>query len=339
VKLYLCAGLLLLVAGFGISSAEWLYGSEEPRQPEQVFEVRSGESLHSLSRRLGEAGILDDHVLLGPRLLVWYARLLGVDREVKSGEYDLSPSTAPVDILAKLVAGTVKTHAVTLREGLRLDEIAAVLGDAGIVEADAFLQRARDPELARTLGVEAETLEGYLYPETYRFPRGADPRELVEAMVRQFRAAWSDADHQRLAASDLTLHEAVTLASIVEKETGQGDERPLIAAVFRNRLRRGMRLQTDPTVIYGRILVHGEFDGNLRRRDLQEDTPYNTYTRGGLPPGPIASAGIESIRAVLDPADVPYLYFVSRNDGTHVFSTTLKEHNVAVNRYQRRRRN
>lgn len=338
-KLYLCASLLLLAAGLGISSADWLYGSEEPRRPEQVFEVRSGESLHSLSRRLREAGILDDHVLLGPRLLVWYARLLGVDREVKRGEYDLSPSMAPAEILEKLVEGTVKTHAVTLREGLRLDEIAAALEAAGLAEADAFLQRARDPELARTLDVEAETLEGYLYPETYRFPRGADPREMVETMIRQFRAVWSDADHQRLAASDLTLHEVVTLASIVEKETGRGEERPLIAAVFRNRLRRGMRLQTDPTVIYGRILVYGEFDGNLRLRDLQEDTPYNTYTRGGLPPGPIASAGIESIRAVLDPADVPYLYFVSRNDGTHVFSRTLEEHNVAVNRYQRSRRN
>ena len=338
-KLYLCAVLLLLAAGIGISSAEWLYGSEEPRQPERVFEVRSGESLHALSRRLSEAGILDDHVLLGPRLLVWYARLRGVDREVKSGEYDLSPSMAPAEILEKLVEGTVKTHAVTLREGLRLDEIGAALEAAGLAEADAFLQTARDPELARTLDIEAETLEGYLYPETYRFPRGAEPRAMVETMVRQFRAAWSDADHERLAASDFTLHEVVTLASIVEKETGRGEERPLIAAVFRNRLRRGMRLQTDPTVIYGRILVYGEFDGNLRRRDLQEDTPYNTYTRGGLPPGPIASAGIESIRAVLDPAEVPYLYFVSRNDGTHVFSRTLAEHNVAVNRYQRSRRN
>jgi UPF0755 protein len=339
VKLYLCLGVLLLAAGLGLSSAHWLYISDEPREPPRVFEVRSGESLHALSRRLQEAGILDDHVLLGPRLLVWYARLLGVDREVKSGEYDLSPSLAPVEILAKLVEGRVKTYSVTLREGLRLDEIAEELEVAGIVKADALLETARDPELARTLGVEAPTLEGYLYPETYRFPRGIDPRELVETMVEQFRTAWSEEDERRLAASKLTRHEVVTLASIVEKETGRGEERPLIAAVFRNRLRRGMRLQTDPTVIYGRILVHGRFDGNLRRRDLEEDTPYNTYTRGGLPPGPIASAGIESIRAVLDPAEVRYLYFVSRNDGTHAFSETLEEHNGAVNRYQRRGRN
>jgi UPF0755 protein len=339
VKLYLSLGILLLAASLGISSAEWLFASEQPEEPSRVFEVRSGESLHALCRRLRDAGILEDHVILGPRLLVWYARLLGVDRAVKSGEYDLSPSLAPAEILEKLVEGAVKTYPVTLPEGLRLDEIAAELEAAGIVDSDALLAVARDPELARTLGVEAPTLEGYLYPETYRFPRGADPRELVETMVRQFRAAWTEEDEQHLADSELTLHEVVTLASIVEKETGRGEERPLIAAVFRNRLRRGMRLQTDPTVIYGRIVVHGEFDGNLRRRDLEEDTPYNTYTRSGLPPGPIASAGIESIRAVLAPADVPHLYFVSRNDGTHVFSRTLEEHNGAVNRYQRSRSN
>jgi UPF0755 protein len=336
VKPYLGLGLLLLlVAGLGVSSAQWLFAAREPGQPARVFEVRNGESLHSLSRRLRDAGLLEDHVALGPRLLVWYARLLGVDRDVKSGEYDLSPSMAPAAILDKLVEGSVKTHPVTLREGLRLDEIAEQLEAAGIVKAEALLEAARDPELAQALGVDAPTLEGYLYPETYRFPRGTDPLELVETMHRQFRAAWTEEDERRLAGSGFTLHQVVTLASIVEKETARDEERPIIAAVFRNRLRRGMRLQTDPTVIYGRILLHGEFDGNLRRRDLDEDTPYNTYTRAGLPPGPIASAGIESIRAVLEPADVPYLYFVSRNDGTHVFSKTLREHNGAVDRYQR----
>jgi UPF0755 protein len=335
VKLWLSLGLLLLVAGLGAWSAAWLFSSREPREPERVFEVRNGESLQSLVARLRDAGILEGHPLLGTRLLVWYARFQGVDRDVKSGEYDLSPSMSVAGILAKVVEGRVKTHAVTLREGLRLDEIALALEAAGIVEAEALLEVARDAEVARALGVDAPTLEGYLYPETYRFPRGADAREVVETMHRQFRTAWTEEDERRLAASRLTLHEVVTLASIVEKETGQAEERPLIAAVFRNRMKRGMRLQTDPTVIYGQILVHGEFDGNLRRSDLEEDTPYNTYTRGGLPPGPIASAGIESIRAVLDPARVPYLYFVSRNDGTHVFSRTLTEHNGAVERFQR----
>jgi UPF0755 protein len=322
------------VAGAG---ARWLFSPARPGAPEQVFEVRPGESLALVSRRLADAGLVADS-FAAPRLLVWYARLRGVDRGVKSGEYDLSPALSPAEILARVVAGHVKTYPVTLREGLRLDEMALELEAAGITSGEDFLAAARDPELARELGVEADTLEGYLYPETYRFRRGAGAREVVRAMFAQFRGAWSTEDEQRLAASGLSLHDVVTLASIVEKETGQVDARPGIAAVFRNRLRRGMRLQTDPTVIYGRIAKHGEFDGNLRRRDLEEDTPYNTYTRAGLPPGPIASSSIEAMRAVLEPADVSYLYFVSRNDGTHVFSKTLREHNGAVDRYQRRRR-
>jgi UPF0755 protein len=243
----------------------------------------------------------------------------------------------PVAILDKLVSGAVKTYAVTLPEGLRLDEIAERLEAAGIVEAQAFLEQARDPELVRELGIEAKTLEGYLYPETYRFPRDAPPRDVVRGMVAQFESRW-DVTDEDLASMGLSLHEVVTLGSIVEKETGAPDERPLIAAVFRNRLRRQMRLQSDPTVIYGILETRGHFDGNIRRRDLEQDTPYNTYTRSGLPPGPIASVSMESLRAVVEPADVPYLYFVSRNDGTHHFSSTLAEHARAVDRYQRRRR-
>jgi UPF0755 protein len=328
----------LLLAGGAVWSASRLYVPAGPGGESQVFTVEAGEPLAAVARRLEDRGLLVRAPLFGPRVLVAYARATGADRRVKSGEYDLDPSMRAVDVLAKLVSGAVKTYAVTLPEGLRLDEVAARLAAAGIVETEAFLARARDPELAEELGLEGETLEGYLYPETYRFRRGAEPDRVLARMLEEFEARWTDADRAALAASGFRVHELVTLASVIEKETSVDAERPLVAAVFRNRLARGMRLQSDPTVIYGILDARGRFDGNLRRSDLERDTRYNTYTRAGLPPGPIASTSIESIRAALAPADVAYLYFVSRNDGTHHFSATHREHVNAVNRYQRRRR-
>jgi UPF0755 protein len=290
-----------------------------------------------VARRLEDAGLLPRAALFGPETWVWFARAIGADRSVKSGEYALDPGMRPAEILAKLVAGEVMTHAVVLPEGLRADEVAARLEEAGILSAAEFVRAVHDPERARALGVEAAGLEGYLYPETYRFRRGASAPEVAATMLEEFRARLTPEDHAAIARSGFSLHQVVTLASIVEKETSVGAERPLVAAVFRNRLARGMRLQSDPTVIYGLVRANGGFDGNLRKRDLGADTPWNTYTRGGLPPGPIASTTIDSIRAVLAPADVRYLYFVARRDGTHVFSNTLAEHTRAVNLHQRRR--
>ena len=335
----LVGGLALGLVGLAAlgQSAARLYTPAEPDGAPLVFEVTPGESLQSVARRLRANGLLPEAPLFGPRVLVLFARLTGVEREVKSGEYDLHPGMRPVEILSVLVSGAVKTYAVTLPEGLRLDEVAARLAASGLVDASRLLARARDRELAAALGVEAASLEGYLYPETYRFPRGVDVDQILGTMVEEFQSRWTDADREALAASGFTLHEAVTLGSIVEKETSVAAERGLISGVFHNRLRRRMPLQSDPTVIYGIFHTRGSFDGNIHRRDLREDTPYNTYTRRGLPPGPIASTTIESIRAVLAPADVPYLYFVSRNDGTHEFSKTLREHRRAVDQYQRRR--
>ncbi len=336
----LIAGVLALI---GISAAlAWsvagLWIPARPGGPPQVFLVSPGESLRSVAGRLEAEHLLPKRALFGPSVLVAFARFAGVDHEIKSGEYDLAPSLPPLRILEQLVSGAVKTHAVTLPEGLRVDEIAARLEAAGIADAEALVSRARDPAFVRSLGLEADTLEGYLYPETYRFRRDTPPEEVLRRMVEVFHAAWTETDHEHLESSDMSLHEVVTLASIVEKETALAAERPRIAAVFLNRLRRRMRLQSDPTVIYGLLHTRREFDGNLRSRDLRTDTPYNTYTRGGLPPGPIASTPMAAIRAVLEPEDVAYLYFVSRNDGTHAFSRTLAEHNRAVQRYQQRGR-
>ena len=312
-------------------------GLREPADPAanaRVFWVAPGETLVPIAERLDSAGMLPAKPLFGPRVLVAYAQLSGKDREIKSGEYDLSAAMTPLEILEKIVQGAVKMHEVTLPEGMRLDEVAARFGDAGITDPDAFLSQARDAGFARGLGLPTGSFEGYAYPETYRFRRHTPPEEVLERMLAEFRSRLTPDDLEALARSGFTLHQLVTLASIVEKESAQVEERPMIAGVYRNRLRIGMRLQSDPTVIYGIVQTRGSFDGDIRSRDLREDNVWNTYTRAGLPPGPIASPSIEAIRAVLFPADVPYLYFVARNDGSHEFSSNLTAHNAAVKRYQ-----
>jgi UPF0755 protein len=336
---WVIASVLAVIVAVAATVALALSGLRAPADASgraSVFTVRDGEPLGRVAERLDRAGLLPDRMLFGPRIWVWYARAKGLDRSVKSGEYDLSSAMTPVEILDKLTTGEVKTYAVTFPEGLHVREIAQRLSQAQIAPQEELVRAAFSPELARALGVEADSLEGYLYPETYRFRRDTPAENVLRGMVEQFFARFSTADRAQLAASGMTLHQVVTLASVVEKETGVPAERPLIAAVFRNRLLKRMRLQSDPTVIYGILRAHGSFDGNLRKIDLQTDTPYNTYTRGGLPPGPIASVGMESIRAVLSPASANYLYFVSRNDGTHHFSNTLEQHAEAVRRYQRR---
>lgn len=329
-----CVGLAV-AAGVG-GAVHGLRTPVDPVAEPTLFEVAAGEPLARVAERLAGAGLLPDG-LAGPRTWVLWAQLRGADRQIKSGEYELSAALSPLQILHKLAAGEVKTWAVTLPEGLTVEEVATRLEQAGIAPAPALASLARDPRFVHGLGIEADSLEGYLFPETYRFRRGTDPAQVLEHMISEFHAAWEPRDREALAASGMTLHQVLTLASIVEKETGAPHERPRIAAVFHNRLEKGMRLQSDPTVIYGMLRETGEFDGNIRRRDLERDTAYNTYTRSGLPPGPISSVSMASIRAVLAPEDVPYLYFVSQNDGTHYFSTTLREHVNAVNRYQKRR--
>lgn len=326
--------------GLGFAGLGWVAsGLGVPADPDgeaRTFRVDTGDSLMEVARHLERDGLLPDRALFGPDLLVWYTRLRGEEGRIKSGEYDLSPAHSPIEILSRLVAGRVKTHPVTVVPGLRADEVADLLEGAGIVSRKAFLATVSDPDLAHELGLETGGLEGYLYPETYRFRRETPAEEVAQRMVEEFHANWTEDDRRRAGEARLSVHEIVTLASIVEKETGAPDERPIIAGVFHNRLARGMRLQSDPTVIYGMVASQGSWDGNIRLRDLRNDTPYNTYTRAGLPPGPIAGVTMAAIRAVLEPAQVPFLYFVARNDGTHQFSRTLREHTNAVNRYQRR---
>ena len=241
---------------------------------------------------------------------------------------------SPRQILETLKGGKVRLYRVTIPEGYQLRQIAQAIEAAGFGKAQDFHRLATDPEVAQSVGIEAQTLEGYLFPDTYHFPRDLKQPAIIEAMLKRFRAVITDEWQARAREIDLSLHEVVTLASIIEKETGDPAERPLISSVFHNRLRKKMRLETDPTVIYG----IKDFNGNLTRKDLRTPTPYNTYVIKGLPPGPIASPGAAALEAALYPAESDYLFFVSRRDRTHQFSTNWKDHNQAVREYQLRRR-
>ena len=266
------------------------------------------------------------------RAVAWLARLRGLDESLRAGEYTLSAAWSSGSILSHLANAQTVSYAVVLPEGFAAAQIAARLAAAGLVDAEAFDQAVRDPELIASLGIQAPSLEGYLFPETYFLPKGLRADELIRILVQPFLALWPEIE-PLATAQGLSQHEVVTLASIVEKETGVPEERALVAAVFRNRLRRGMRLESDPTVIYG---ITG-FDGNLRRKDLEDaGNRYNTYRIAALPPGPIASPGEASLRAVVTPAQSKHLYFVARNDGTHAFSNTFREHARAVERYQKK---
>ncbi|MBM4243602.1 MAG: endolytic transglycosylase MltG [Deltaproteobacteria bacterium] len=327
--------LLLFAAGSGLLStlaaAVALYAAIAWRSPAfappLVVEVRRGEPFLALARRLADAGAIAD-----ARLFVLLARWRGEDRHVRSGEYELSGNATGPEVLAALVSGKQRLRMVTIPEGLNLDEIAQLLERAGFGPADRFRALATKPEFIATLGLPAPRLEGYLFPDTYAFEGGAAPEEIVTRMAARFREVFTADLAQAAAARALTVDQAVTLASIVEKEAAVAAERPTISAVFHNRLKRGMPLQSDPTVLYG----VPNTDGRIRSADLVRATPYNTYAIPGLPPGPIANPGRASIEAAVRPAEgVTALYFVARNDRTHEFNDTLAAHNRAVNRWQR----
>jgi UPF0755 protein len=291
----------------------------------QSVVVRPGTPLASTAEMLEASGVIRSPLKF--RLL---ARLYGYDRRLKAGEYALTSSMSPIEVLDVLEKGLVKMHRLTVPEGLTLVQIAELVAKTGLASKADFISRASDPLLARRYGIPAETLEGYLFPETYLFPLSAGAEDIIATMLQRFRAVFRPEWEQRAAELGWSVHQAVTMASIIEKETGDPSERALISSVFHNRLERGMRLETDPTVIYG----IRDFDGNLTRRHLETYSPYNTYLVNGLPPGPIANPGRDALRAALFPAKSDYLFFVSRNNGTHQFSTRLSDHNRAVQHYQ-----
>lgn len=322
----LLTALALFAALTGAGGLLW-YGNQPlaAAYPTQI-NITPGMTLRGLAAALQREGVITHPLVF--RLL---GRLTGKGGELKAGVYTLDAPLTPLQLYAKFERGEVSQALVQFIEGWNLREVRAALAEQPLLKNDSA--DMDESELARAIGADGPHLEGLLFPDTYFYaPHSSD----IEVLRRAYRlqreklmVAW---DARAPGLPYRTPYEALIMASIVEKETGAAAERPMIAGVFLNRLRIGMRLQTDPTVIYG---LGTRFDGNLRKVDLQRDTPYNTYTRAGLPPTPIAMPSEAAIQAALNPAHTDALYFVSRGDGTHVFSSTLDEHNRAVNRYQR----
>jgi UPF0755 protein len=329
VKRGLIIAVLLLVA-CGIATGAWFahYAYSDrvlPRSPLQ-FTLKAGSSLTSAARQMAEAG-----VLAHPGAFVLMARMLGEAGKVKAGNYEVEEAISPLTLLHKITRGDVTLDSITLVEGWTFKQMRQALDRHPALRHDTA--GLAEGEILKRLGVEESAAEGWFFPSTYHFSSGSTDftilRRAHQLMRAHLQAQWEARKPELPLANP---YEALILASIIEKETGKATERPLIGAVFINRLRIGMRLQTDPTVIYG---LGDGFDGNLRKRDLIADTPYNTYTRAGLPPTPIAMPGLDAIKAAVNPADSSMLYFVSRGDGTSHFSRTLGEHDQAVTKYQK----
>ncbi len=326
--------LLLLLVAFGV--AAWLYsGVDRPYKgysgTEQFVEIPQGAHSSTIARRLVDAGVVKDTTTF--RIALWVS---GQGRRLQAGEYRFDQPITARQVVWKIARGEVYVIPITFPEGLTIKQMAAIWEEKGFGAAADFARAAKNAKLIEALDPEAKDLEGYLFPDTYTLPRKTTAEQLVARMVTDFQKAMTPDMQDAADARGLTVRQFVTLASIVEKETGNKDERPLVAAVYSNRLKLGMGLQCDPTVIYA-LDRAGRYKGNLTHEDLQFDSPYNTYKYSGLPPGPIASPGRASLAAAAHPADVPYLYFVSRNDGTHAFATTLDEHNRNVDQFQRHR--
>jgi UPF0755 protein len=317
----------LLVVSLSLGFGLFLVSPANKEGVNQVFVVREGSSLKEVAGELEKGGLITNKTLF-----VLWARVKGYGKGVRAGEYSLSPAMAPIRLLEILRKGLVILHAVTIPEGFTRDQIADLLEAKGLADKKRFLELTQDKALLQQYGISGPSLEGYLFPDTYHFSRGTPTLAIIDTMVRRFRQEVTPL-MERAQGTGMKFEDVVILASIVEKETGRPEERPLIASVFLNRLRLGMRLESDPTVIYG----IGNFDGDLKKKDLAERTPYNTYVIHGLTPGPIANPGLDSIKAVINPARTDYLYFVSKNDGSHHFSRTLAEHNRAVEMYQKKR--
>jgi UPF0755 protein len=325
VRLFFVAVLVTCLGAVGIGYG-WLNRPFDLSTPTVDLSIEPGASAKEIALNVAEAG-----VPVNPTLLYWWFRLSGESRKIKAGSYELDPGTTPLSLLRKLVQGEEALRSVTLVEGWTFRQVREALAKAEYLKPQS--QNLTENAIMEQLGKPGTPAEGRFFPDTYTYSKGSSDLAVLQramrAMDKKLDAVWA----QRIPQTPLQSPEqALVLASIIEKETGRGTDRPLIGAVFSNRLRIGMRLQTDPTVIYG---LGESFNGNLRKVDLQTDTPWNTYTRNGLPPTPIAMPGKAALLAAVQPAQSKALYFVAKGDGSSQFSTTLDEHNRAVNKYQR----
>lgn len=322
--------ILIVLLSCGLALGGWWLLTTPVTPPEAVtLEVTPGSSLQRVARQLEQQRVIS-HALLLRLLAKWH----GQEQQIQAGHYTFALPATAENILQRLVRGDVDRVNLTIPEGFNLQQIIERIVESGHGEAARLWQLARDQEFIASLGIDADSLEGYLFPETYHFVPGTTEAALLRMMVEQFQLNLSAEKREAARQLGLSLHQHVTLASLIEKETGVVAEMPLISSVFHNRLAINMRLQTDPTVIYG----VEDYSGTITRRHLNTPTPYNTYIIYGLPPGPIASPGRPALFAAVFPETSDYYYFVSRGDGSHHFSRTLREHNNAVQKYLRNRR-
>ncbi len=306
-----------------------IYGPPSPSPSlgqETVVVLDRGLGVRAIAGRLKEAKVISS-----PGQFLFLSKLLGVEDQLQAGKYSFAPGTRPLDVLNRLTRGQATAQMVTIPEGLTIRQMARLLQTESGMDAERFIGLANDPHVCREHGVEASSLEGYLFPDTYGLYWGIPAREMIALLVSRFQHAWDNSMARRAGELGMSLHQVITLASMIEEEVMANEERPIISAVYHNRLKKRMLLQCDPTVIYA---LGGEATP-LTRRDLKVDSPYNTYRHQGLPPGPISNPGKRSIMAALYPTKVDYLYFVARGDGSHHFSRTHREHVNAKNRIKK----
>jgi UPF0755 protein len=295
-----------------------------------IFEISRGTGLREIATKIEKCGVVKSD-----KIFILYAMFKGKHNRLQAGEYEFSPGESMSDVIEKIARGDVIVRKITIPEGLNINEIADLLESKGVISRREFIEKATRADLAKELiGKPLSSFEGYLFPETYYYKKGVTAEELINMMTSRFKITWNSLEIRR-DEIDLTDQEIVTLASIIEKETGDPSERNMISEVFHNRLKLGMRLESDPTVIYA---LGNNFDGDLTREKLKTTSNYNTYRISGLPPGPIANPGKASLEAALNPTDFNYLYFVSMGEGRHEFSTSYRDHRKAVNKYQKRSR-
>lgn len=325
----LVAVLLAVGGGAGYLAFEFLKSRPSATAQDVVYEVVPGKGFNSIAKDLENKGLVKNAFFFSV-----FARLKGDRSKVKVGEYLLRTNMTPSEILETIISGKSIARSFTVSEGLSVYEIADLYEKQGFGKAAEFLNLVRDPQLiSGLLGRTQESLEGYLFPETYMLTKYTDAGTLISNMVKRFLYVYNEVQAQA-SLPGWNQHQIVTLASIIEKETGAPEERPLISSVFHNRLQKKMRLQTDPTVIYGKAESTGRIEINITKNDLLTPTRYNTYVIYGLPPGPIANPGREALMAAVKPAVSEYLFFVSQNDGTHVFSADYRGHQKAVEKFQ-----
>ncbi len=315
---------LLSIVTFVIYSFLNILVPLNPKKPVEVY-VKKGMTFSETLQKLQEGGLLRDKNIV---LLV--GKITRIDRKIKTGLYEFSGPVSPLQIINALISGRVVEFKVTIPEGYNIWQIARTLDASGIITEEDFFRLAYNREFLDSMNIDAPSIEGYIFPDTYNFPKGMPPKDVLKRLVSAMRRHFTPDMKERAEELGLSEREVLTLASIIEKEARVDDERPLISAVFHNRLKRGMPLQADPTSIYG----FKDPSGVITTKDLKREAPYNTYVIPGLPPGPIASPGLKSIMAALYPADVPYLFFVSDNNGGHRFSATEAEHRKAVKLYR-----